>query len=604
VASAKITNIADEIKSRADIAEIIGRIVRLKKSGNRWLGLCPFHNEKTPSFFVNDDTQSFICFGCGVKGDVISFYEKYYNLGFLDAAEKLAGELGIDWTAAGESGLEHDRSALYAMNGAAARYYHDALIKNPDNPALKYLLGRGISPAMIKKFGLGYAESSGKGLVRHLEREKLPLADAEKIGLIKKRNGEYADAFWDRVIFPIINTRNKVIGFGGRAMRDGSGPKYLNSAESTIFQKKNNLYALNLSRSAMTVAGTAVLVEGYMDVISLYQHGIENVTASLGTALTPQQAGILKRYAPDAILSYDADEAGVNAAMRGMDILKDVGLNVKVLILKDTKDPDEFVRKHGKAAFEDALRDAIPAAAFKLEKARAKFDLSSPAGMVGFLKAAAGILRALSPVEADYYIRKVAAETGASEGALRMETFGTDAADSGSKQNAAQRDTRQWNTGEDRDGNGHERDDALDRELIALQRNLIRLLISDTSLLPRISEWARIFTLPPLYRIYENFSSLAAESSDTDFDLRTLEDTLAEADKLVLADLMDTIMLGEDTEMQLAACFAKAERKELAVREKQIIEVLGVFSGDDADKAHLIKELLDVQARIRELKER
>ncbi|MDR0357517.1 MAG: DNA primase [Clostridiales Family XIII bacterium] len=595
---AEIANIADEIKSRADIADVIGRVVQLRRSGSRMVGLCPFHNEKTPSFFVNSDTQSFICFGCGAKGDVISFYERYYNLNFPEAAEKLAGEYGIDWTLGGYGG-DSKRDGYYEVNRAAALYFRNSM-RTSGNPARSYMSGRGITDDTMKAFGLGYADGSREGLCAHLKEIGASLESAAEIGLVLREKEGFKDRYYNRVMFPIINTRKKVIGFGGRILGDGN-PKYLNSAESKIFLKKNNLYAINITKDEIVKEGLSILVEGYMDVIALFQHGIKNVTASLGTALTDAQARMLKRYAGNVVLAYDADAAGVDAALRGMDILRETGLNVKVLVLEDMKDPDEFVRKHGRAAFAEAVQNAVPFLDFKLKTARKKYDLAEAEGSVAFLREAAGILRTLSPVESDYYVKKLSSETGIAEGAIVMEAWGDraygvrrSASDSNDELAVSRRPS--FDAGEE--------DSARDAAMLAIQRNLIRLALYDSAFATEVRPHAKVFVTPSLYRIFGHIASLAAQDPDADTDTKALEELLDDDDRRTLADILDTVLLGEDPARQLRECIAQSEILELSAREKELLDALKVSGSDEARMLSLMEQLKTVQERIYHIKNR
>lgn len=371
-------NFIDELKMQVNIVDVIGREVSLKKAGANYKGLCPFHSEKTPSFMVNEERQIFNCFGCGQKGDVIKFVQSYYKLSFMDAVEKLAGEYGIKIPERHSTGPKKDYSKYYEINAMAARFFYNSL-GTRNNKGLAYLRGRGLSKDTITKFGLGYAPPGGTVLVDHLRSQGVSDDDMVRLGLANHgKNGLY-DKFRDRVMFPIINTQDKVIGFGGRAIGDIK-PKYLNSPESEIFLKKNNLYALNFSRNEISSLDRAIIVEGYMDVISLYQSGIHNVAASLGTALTDNQARLLCRYSKNIILSYDSDQAGISAALRGISVISAAGGKPKVLTVSDGKDPDEFVKKHGRDAFIQLADDAVPAADFRLKFARRGFDLSNDRG--------------------------------------------------------------------------------------------------------------------------------------------------------------------------------------------------------------------------------
>ncbi len=411
-------NFIDDLKMQVNIVDVVGREVDLKKAGANYKGLCPFHSEKTPSFMVNEEKQIFNCFGCGQKGDVIKFVQEYYKLPFMEAVEKLCGEYGITMPERRHSSQRKDYSRYYEINAKAARFFYNSL-GTGNNKGLAYLRSRGLSRDTIVKFGLGYAPASGTALVDHLRSEKVTDEEMLKLGLANSgKNGLY-DKFRDRVIFPIINTQDKVIGFGGRAIGDIK-PKYLNSPESEVFLKKNNLFGLNFTKSEISSEGRAVIVEGYMDVISLYQSGIRNVAASLGTALTDNQARLLCRYSKNIILSYDSDNAGISAALRGITVINNAGGKPRVLTVTDGKDPDEFIQKNGKEAFLRLEDDAVPATEFRLELAKRDFDLSTDMGVLAYIERIVPVLRSLGPVEQELYIRKLSQELGISEHSINM----------------------------------------------------------------------------------------------------------------------------------------------------------------------------------------
>ncbi len=411
-------NFTDELKAQLNIVDIIGREVNLKKSGSNYMGLCPFHSEKTPSFSVNEGKQFYHCFGCGKSGDVIGFVQEYYKLPFMEAVEKLATENGIKLPERRSSGPKIDYDKYHSINAKAARFFYNCLgIKG--NKGLAYLKKRGLSKETITSFGLGYAPSSGHALVDHLRKEGVSDDDMLKLGLANQgKNGLY-DKFRDRVMFPIISTQDKVIGFGGRAIGDYK-PKYLNSPESEIFLKKNNLFGLNLTKKEIDKDQRAIIVEGYMDMISLYQNGIRNVAASLGTALTLNQARLLCRYSKNIVLSYDSDSAGINAALRGIDVINEAGGKPRVMHVTDGKDPDDFVRAHGKEAFLKLVDNAMPATDYKLRLARRGFDLKNDRDILDYIDRVVPILKNLGPVEQDIYVRKLASEFGISESAINM----------------------------------------------------------------------------------------------------------------------------------------------------------------------------------------
>lgn len=411
-------NFTDDLKAQLNIVDIIGREVQLKKSGSNYMGLCPFHSEKTPSFSVNEGKQFFHCFGCGKSGDVIGFVQEYYKLPFMEAVEKLATENGIKLPERRTSGPKIDYDKYHGINAKAARFFYNSLgIKG--NKGLAYLRKRGLTNETITAFGLGYAPASGHALVDFLRKEGVADEDMLKLGLANQgREGLY-DKFRDRVMFPIISTQDKVIGFGGRAIADIK-PKYLNSPESEIFLKKNNLFGLNLTKKEIDREQKAIIVEGYMDMISLYQNGIKNVAASLGTALTINQARLLCRYSKNIVLSYDSDSAGINAALRGIDVITEAGGKPRVMNVTDGKDPDDFVKAHGKDAFLKLADNAVPAPDYKLRLARRGFDLSNDRDVLDYIERVVPVLRSLGPVEQDIYVRKLASEFGISDSAIHM----------------------------------------------------------------------------------------------------------------------------------------------------------------------------------------
>ena len=411
-------NFTDELKAQLNIVDIIGREVTLKKSGSNYMGLCPFHNEKTPSFSVNEGKQFYHCFGCGKSGDVIGFVQEYYKLPFMEAVEKLAAENGIKLPERRSSGPKIDYDKYHGINAKAARFFYNNL-GTKGNKGLAYLKKRGLSKETITAFGLGYAPASGTALVDHLRSEGVSDDDMLKLGLANSgKNGLY-DKFRDRVMFPIISTQDKVIGFGGRAIADIK-PKYLNSPESEIFLKKNNLFGLNLTKKEIDREGRAIIVEGYMDMISLYQNGVKNVAASLGTALTINQARLLCRYSKNIVLSYDSDSAGINAALRGIDVIIAAGGKPRVMHVTDGKDPDDFIRAYGKDAFIRLADNAMPATDYKLRLAKRGFDLSDDMDVLDYTERVVPILRELGPVELDIYARKLSEEFGVSESAIMM----------------------------------------------------------------------------------------------------------------------------------------------------------------------------------------
>lgn len=574
-------NIADEIKSRCNIVDVVGRVVSLKKAGTNYKGVCPFHNEKTPSFIVSETKQIFTCFGCGATGDVLTFVKRYYNLDFRGAVEMLAKEYGISLEGAFRS--NKNKEELYEINRQAARFFFRGL-REKANPGYTYMKNRGISEDILNKFGIGYADGEWDSLYRFMVSRGIKEDRLMELGLISKSKDRYFDKFRSRVIFPIMNTSGKVIGFGGRIVGDGE-PKYLNSQESGVFQKKYNLYGLNLTGKDVRNEDSIVLVEGYMDVVSLYQHGIRNVSASLGTALTENQARLIKRYTKNVILSYDADQAGQNAAFRGLDILYAEGCRARVLKVTDGKDPDEFVKKNGKAAFRELMQNAVPYGDFKLSMAKAGYDISDEQQRIEFLKDAIVILRAMKPIEADIYIKKLAEETGISEGAIRFEYSGN---------NSQEKNSNYAET-----GNSGEPQDVESMPLV--EQDMLKLMLTDGAFAELPDDLKdKAFTTAAGRTIYEKISESArrGESPDTD----SLEDSLDEQTMRQFERVKEKIIPHGREEVIFRECLGQIRKRELKKRESQIIMQLSMADEEENhdDIIRLTEQLMEIQKKIRE----
>ena len=401
-----IREIIEDVKIRNDIYDIISQYVHLKPSGSNYKGLCPFHNEKTPSFMVSSAKQIYKCFGCGESGDVITFIMKTENLEFMDAVELLANKCGIQINRNIDESTKNrlaKQKRLQMMHVDAARFYYNNLTMT-DNNALGYLRKRGLDEKTINNFGLGYALDSWNSLHNHLLSKGYKSEEIKEAGLagISKKN-TYYDKFRNRVMFPIFDYRDNIIGFGGRVM-DDSLPKYLNSEDTIIFNKRYNLFGLNIARKNLNVDRTMILVEGYMDLISLYQYGIKNVVATLGTALTDNQAQLIKRFSDNVILSYDSDEAGVKATIRAIDILEKNGLKSRVLNLGKYKDPDEFIRNVGLDGFMNKIEDSKDGMTFKIDVLYKSYNHERREDTVNFLQSALKMISVIkSPIEIDLY---------------------------------------------------------------------------------------------------------------------------------------------------------------------------------------------------------
>ncbi|MBC2579229.1 DNA primase [Clostridium sp. DJ247] len=410
-------DVIQRIKEENDIIDVISESVKLKRGGRNYLGLCPFHHEKTPSFSVSADKQIYKCFGCGEAGNVITFIMKTRNLNFPEAVRFLADRVNIELELDGDKNNTYRENVerLYKVNIEAARYFFSCLKENSSGK--RYLLNRGITENIIRRFGLGYSVDRWDSILNYLKKKGFTELDMLNVGLIiKSPKGSYYDRFRNRVMFPVFDYKGKVIGFGGRVL-DDSKPKYLNSPETLLFKKGINLYGLNF---AIKGNGSRILiiVEGYMDCISLHQYGITNVVASLGTALTINQARLIKRYADKVIISYDSDIAGQAATLRGLDILKKVELDVRVLTVPQGKDPDEFIRNNGRDAFLKLIDEALPLIDYKINKLREGIDLKNANELAKFAEKALEIVVGLDPIEREIYLKRLSEDTKIRDQAL------------------------------------------------------------------------------------------------------------------------------------------------------------------------------------------
>lgn len=399
-----------QLKTANPIDSFVGTYVNLLRSGKDFVALCPFHAEKTPSFHVYTDTQSFYCFGCGAGGDVITFAKRIENLEYIEAVRLLAQRGGLEMPEdKGDTRIADLKKRILEINRETANYYYRQLVSGSDKRGLAYFAGRKLRPETIKKYGLGYAPASWDGLRKHLL--SLGYTDDEMIASGVRsisRNGKNVyDTFRERVIFPIVDLRGNIIAFGGRTLVPDGIPKYLNTSDTPVFKKSRNLFSLNFAKNSPVKR--LILAEGYMDVIAVNQAGFENVVATLGTALTPEQAQIMKHYADEVIISYDSDEAGQKATRRAINLLSEAGINTKIIKMSGAKDPDEFIKKFGATRFKMLLDDSEGAVNFELEKCRSGLDLNSEPDKIKFLKNAVRVLAGISNrLERDVYISKTA----------------------------------------------------------------------------------------------------------------------------------------------------------------------------------------------------
>ena len=409
----------EELNRRTDIVDLVGSYVQLKRKGRLYGGLCPFHSEKTPSFYVYPDTQSFYCFGCGAGGDAISFAKKINSIDYGEAVKMLAARAGMPEPQEDDK-TGRMRSRILSMNREAARFFHACLNSTVEEArqARAYWRRRGLDDKTIVRFGLGYAPNDGQALYQFLRDKGYNQQELDASGLFKRSaSGRIYCLFWKRVMTPIFDLRGNIIAFGGRVL-DDSKPKYVNSPETLVYHKSETVFALQIAKKS--ASRRFVLCEGYMDVISMQQAGIDTAVCACGTALTPEQVRLISEYADEVILSYDSDEAGQKATERSLGIMANTPMKVSVLSYQGAKDPDEFIKKYGRERFEMLLNGTANPTEFQLKKAKSKYDLRSDDGRLSYIREAIDILteRGVSPTARDVYAGRLADETGVSKQAI------------------------------------------------------------------------------------------------------------------------------------------------------------------------------------------
>lgn len=474
-------DLIEEVRAKSSIVDVISGYVKLQKKGNVYFGLCPFHNEKTPSFSVTPGKQMYYCFGCGAGGDVFSFLMKYENFTFGEAMETLAKQAGVALPAqeySPQRKREADRRGqLLEINKEAGKYYYMLLRSEHGKRALEYFKKRGLSDETMRRFGLGYSDKFSDDLYVYLKKKGYKddlLKDSGLISYDEKRGGH--DKFWNRAMFPIMDVRGKVIGFGGRVMGDGE-PKYLNSPETKIFDKGRNLYGLNFARA--TKKPQMLLCEGYMDVIALHQAGFDNAVASLGTAFTSGHASLIKRYTKEVYLTYDSDGAGIKAALRTIPILRDVGIMTKVINMSPYKDPDEFIKAMGAEAYQERIDQAENSFLFEIRILEKDYDMKDPESKTAFYnEIAKRLLEFSEELERDNYIEAVAGKYQIGFENLRKLVFSMGA------KNGAAPPGRRWKSGAKEN---KKKEDGMKQS----QKLLLTWLIEHTGLFPVIGAYIR-----------------------------------------------------------------------------------------------------------------
>ena len=410
-----------ELRYKIDIEDIVSSYVSLKRHGSLFKGLCPFHNEKTPSFTVYPETQSFYCFGCGAGGDAVSFIKRIENIDYIDALKYLCDRYGMQMPQDGyDNSMSKKRRRVYEANRAAAKYFNSVLNSPEGKIGLDYYKNRGLTDHTIKKFGLGYAPDKWNGLMNHLKSLGFSLEDMLAAGLISKgkASSNYFDTFRNRVMTPIIDVRGNVIAFGGRVL-DDSKPKYINTGDTIVYKKTNELFALNFAKDSGK--STLILCEGYMDVIAMNQAGFTNAVAGCGTALTGEQVQLISRYADEVVLAYDGDEAGQKAVQKAMRMFKNVDIKVRVPKLQYGKDPDEIIKNVGAEKFAAMIDGATNETEYKLLNLRNRFQLNTTQGKIDFMNGAVEILADSPPIEQDIYLSRLSEELGINKEAAKTQ---------------------------------------------------------------------------------------------------------------------------------------------------------------------------------------
>lgn len=409
----------DELRRNNDIVSVMTSYVNVKRTGRDYVCACPFHSEKTPSCHIYTESQSFYCFGCGAGGDVITFIRLIERLDYLESVRFLAQRSGMSMPEdeISDSGVNR-RTRMLEMNREAARYFRDVLLSPEGKPGMDYLIGRQLQPNTIRRYGLGFAPEGWHNLHYYMRGKGYSDDELEAGALIVRKNNSLYDKFMNRVMFPIIDRRGNVIAFGGRTLEATAPAKYLNSNETLVFQKRENLFSLNFAKN--TKESCFILCEGYMDVIALNQAGFDNAVATLGTAITPQQANLMKRYTGEVVISYDSDEAGQKATMKAINLLGEAGISARVLKIPDAKDPDEYVKRFGAESFRHILNNTADAVEFEFNKLKIGLDMYTPAGKAEFLKRAIAFLAQLhSDTERMVYCSETASATGQSASAIQ-----------------------------------------------------------------------------------------------------------------------------------------------------------------------------------------
>jgi len=564
----------NEVSSRSSLSEIVSGYVKLKRNGTSYLGLCPFHKEKTPSFHVDEDKQLFYCFGCGAGGNVFDFIMRAENLDFVDALQLLAQRAGV--TLEEEQRTSHvnreeeslRRKRILEMNRLAARHFYENLGKPGSDVALSYMQKRGLSKRVAVKFGVGYAQDSWDDLLNRLKEAGYDPDEIVTAGLaVRNEKGRVYDKFRNRLMFPIIDVRGNVIAFGGRTLGDDQA-KYMNSPETPVFHKGRNLFSLNLAKPYGMKDGL-ILVEGYMDVVSLYQAGIENAVAGLGTALTEEQAKLLKRYASQVYVCYDSDEAGQKAAQKAIGLLTDAGNKVKVISFTGAKDPDEYILKKGVESFRNLLTDSKESLEYQLLRLRQKYDIYDVSQKISFLTEAAKVLAEVdNEMAREVYIKRLAVETDIPSEAIKTEIskliYYKNKKETRKEmhlKSTPMKETTEFSTLSERQSTATYKTERLLLNLIFFHRRVYETLINKIQ-----PEW---FSSELHQKLYGSIVAYCASGEEPDASVFLT--TLEEAERQAAASVLYESFSGES----MQAAKEAAEKLEIAYLKKRVGELAG-----------------------------
>lgn len=582
--------IIEEVRINNDIVDVIGEYIKLDRKGQYFFGVCPFHKEKTPSFSVTPSKQMFYCYGCGKGGNVFHFIMNVENLDFVESVKLLADRARIQLPE-GENDEEKNlallKQEIIKINVEAARYYNKELNGKSGGAARDYLTNRRLTEQTIRRFGLGYCPGGKDSLSKYLEGKGFKEEAILKSGLLVQKNVAFYEKFRGRIIFPIFDIRGNVIGFGGR-VTDSSQPKYMNSPETLVYNKSRNLYALNYAKNSGEKR--LIVVEGYMDVISLHQSGITNTVASLGTALTESQGRILKKYAEEIIISYDADTAGQAATMRGLDILSDIGCNVKVLVIPDGKDPDEFIKKNGADAFRRLVDGSLSLVEYKIRVLKKQVETETTEGKISFLNKTADILSKLdNGLERETYVKKIAKDYEVSEQSLYSEIIRRTKPKNSFKKPVV-------NMNEYRLNKARVAEDSGEKKLTGYERLILSFLCVDNSIYKYIgnsineeyfSKENRQAAALVFERLQSNKGIVAAEL------LNSVDPQAANE----FTKLIEYECNCEDNRKAVYGIMSKIERIKLEKRQKEILNILSGKNENVEGDVEKLKEELNLISR-------